>query len=121
VGPLTTNFVKEHYVPERGDAVRLSLLPQAGHEHAGRCPCVVLSPARYNGVSGLALFVPITTRIKGYPFEVPLPEGVGVGGVVLTDQVRSLDWRARHAQFIATLPPETVRQILQRAVLLVQP
>src|SRR5437762_13948374 len=85
---------KTAYVPERGDAVWLTLDPQAGHEQAGRRPALVLSPAAYNGRVGLALCCPITNQAKGYPFEVALPDGLAVSGVVLADQVKSLDWRA---------------------------
>ena len=88
---------KAPYVPERGDAVFITLDPQAGHEQAGRRPALVLSPAAYNGRVGLALLCPITSQVKGYPFEVPIPAGSPVRGVVGADQVKSLDWRARLA------------------------
>ena len=84
-------------VPERGDAVWIDFDPQSGREQAGRRPAVVLSPAAYNGKVGLALLCPITGRIKGYPFEVGIPSGFGVAGVILADQVKSLDWRRRKA------------------------
>ena len=83
------------YVPERGDAVWITLDPQAGHEQSGRGPALVVSPSAYNGRVGLALLCPITTQVKGYPFEVPLPGGLSVAGVVGADQVKSLDWRAQ--------------------------
>ncbi len=89
------------HVPERGDLVWLTFSPQTGHEQAGRRPAVVLSPATYNGKVGLALFCPITSQVKGYPFEVALPEGLSISGVILADQVKSLDWRAREAEKIA--------------------
>ena len=92
------------YVPDRGDAVWITLDPQAGHEQAGRRPAVVLSPAAYNGKVGLAILCPVTTQIKGYPFEVVLPAGLTVTGAILSDQVKSLDWRARNATFICALP-----------------
>lgn len=85
---------KGAYIPERGDAVWITLDPQAGHEQAGRRPALVLSPSAYNGRVGLALLCPITSQVKGYPFEVPLPAGLGVAGVVGADQVKSLDWGA---------------------------
>ena len=85
------------YVPDRGDAVWLQFTPQAGHEQAGHRPALVLSPASYNQRSGLMLCCPITSRVKGYPFEVALGEGQALGGVVLADQVKSLDWKARQA------------------------
>lgn len=108
------------YTPERGDAVWLSFNPQAGHEQVGHRPALVLSPAAYNGRVGLAIFCPITSQIKGYPFEVLIPDGLGVSGAVLSDQVKSLDWRARKAQFICKLPDDVVEQVLQKlATLLV--
>jgi mRNA interferase MazF len=85
-------------VPDVGDIVWLEFDPQAGHEQAGRRPALVLSPAQYNRKSGLALCCPITKQIKGYPFEVALDGAADATGVVLADQVRSLDWRARRAR-----------------------
>jgi mRNA interferase MazF len=105
---------KTAYVPERGDAVWITLDPQAGHEQAGRRPALVLSPSAYNGRVGLALFCPITGQAKGYPFEVPLPAGSPVTGVGGADQVKSLDWRARKAARIGAVPGEVVDQVLQR-------
>ncbi len=105
---------KKSYVPERGDAVWITLDPQAGHEQAGRRPALVLSPAAYNGRVGLALFCPITGQAKGYPFEVPIPAGMAVAGVVGADQVKSLDWRARKAARIGAIPEEVVAEVLQR-------
>lgn len=102
------------YVPGRGDVVWLTFTPQAGHEQAGRRPAVVLSPLAYNRRVGLAIFCPITNQRKGYPFEVPLPEGLGVTGVVLADQVKNLDWQSRNAIFIATLPDEVIVEVLQK-------
>jgi mRNA interferase MazF len=105
---------KSLYVPERGDAVWITLDPQAGHEQAGRRPALVLSPAAYNGRVGLALFCPITGQIKGYPFEISLPQGLAVSGVVLADQIKNLDWRARKAVRIGAAPEEVVGQVLKR-------
>ena len=102
------------YVPDRGDAVWLTFNPQAGHEQAGRRPALVLSPAAYNGKVGLALLCPITSQVKGYPFEVRLPEGLPIGGVVLADQVKSLDWRARRAEHIGTVPQATIDEVLRK-------
>lgn len=106
------------YVPERGDLVWLSFDPQAGHEQAGRRPALVLSPASYNRASGLMLACPLTTRIKGYPFDVPLPEGFPVSGVVQSDQMRSLDWGQRQAERIAKAPAALLAQVLERVGLL---
>lgn len=99
------------YIPDRGDAVWITLDPQAGHEQAGRRPALVLSPTAYNGKVGLALMCPITNRQKGYPFEVPLPPNVGVTGVILCDQVKCLDWRARQVELIAHLPETLLTQV----------
>ncbi|MDP3541886.1 MAG: endoribonuclease MazF [Elusimicrobiota bacterium] len=92
------------YCPKQGDVVWLSFNPQAGHEQAGVRPALTLSPESYNRKAGLALFCPITTQAKGYPFEVPLPAGLKASGVVLSDQVRSLDWQARNARFSCRVP-----------------
>jgi mRNA interferase MazF len=105
---------KGAYVPQRGDAVWITLDPQAGHEQAGRRPALVLSPSAYNGRVGLALLCPITSQVKGYPFEVPIPAESPVTGVVGADQVKSLDWRARKAVRIGAIPEEVVTQVLQR-------
>jgi len=102
------------YVPERGDAVWISLNPQAGHEQSGRRPAVLLSPTSYNARVGLAILGPITNQSKGYPFEVLVPAGLGVTGVILADQVKSLDWRVRRAEFICTLPEDTLSRVLER-------
>lgn len=105
---------KSAYIPERGDAVWITLDPQAGHEHAGRRPALVVSPSAYNGRVGLALFCPITNQAKGYPFEVPLPGGLPVTGVVGADQMKSLDWRARNALRIGAVPEEVVVAVVRR-------
>jgi mRNA interferase MazF len=107
------------YVPERGDLVWLTFNPQAGHEQAGRRPAVVLSPATYNGKVGLALLCPITSQVKGYPFEVALPEGLPINGVILADQVKSLDWKVRQAEKICSLPPEVTGEILRKIMTLI--
>ena len=102
------------YVPRRGDVVWLTFNPQAGHEQAGRRPAVVLSPNAYNAKVGLALLCPITSQVKGYPFEVLLPHGLPVSGAILADQIKSLDWQARSAEFLCALPPAIVSDVLQR-------
>ncbi len=102
------------YVPRCGDVVWLTLNPQAGHEQTGRRPALVLSPESYNGKIGLAIFCPITNQIKGYPFEVLIPEGLPIAGAILSDQVKSLDWRARNAELICILPAETISEVLQK-------
>ena len=89
---------KIRYVPERGDVVWLDFDPQAGHEQSGRRSAYVLSPATYNGKTGLMLCCPITTQVKGYPFEVDLEGTAKVRGVILADQVKSMDWQVRKAE-----------------------
>ena len=100
------------FVPDRGDLVWLRFDPQAGHEQAGERPALTLSPRAYNAKVGLALFCPITSQVKGYPFEVALPEGLRIQGVVLSDQVKSLDWRARRARRADRVPDEVVAETL---------
>ena len=109
------------YVPDRGDIVWISLNPQAGHEQAGRRPAVVVSPKSYNGKVGLGLFCPVTSQVKGYPFEVAIPQGLAVGGVVLADQVKSLDWRVRKAKFAGRLPAHASDEVLGKLGALLEP
>ena len=109
------------YVPVRGDAVWLELDPRLGHEHAGRRPALVLSPRSYNARIGLALFCPITSQVKGYPFEVALPDGLPVRGCVLADQIKSLDWRVRKARKLATVPTEILEETLALVTALLDP
>lgn len=111
-------MVDDGYVPSRGDIVWLSFTPQAGHEQAGHRPALTLSPHDYNAKTGLALFCPITSRIKSYPFEVLLPSSGAVTGVVLSDQVKSLDWRARRARFEAKAPRQVVGEVLEKLTVL---
>jgi mRNA interferase MazF len=100
------------YAPERGDVVWISLAPQPGLEQTGRRPAVVLSPLAYNTRVGLAIVCPITAHITGYPFEVLIPPGLPVEGAVLADQADSLDWRARRAEPICSLPPAVVDEAM---------
>lgn len=100
------------YVPRRGDVVWITLNPQAGHEQAGRRPAVILSPQAYNGRVGLAILCPITSPVKGYPFEVAIPAGLPIAGVILSDQAKSMDWRARNAERICSLSPDTIVEVL---------
>jgi mRNA interferase MazF len=109
------------YVPDRGHIVWLQFDPQAGHEQAGRRPAIVLSPEPYNRKAGLALCCPITTRVKGYPFEVLIPAGLPVEGAVLSDQVKSVDWAARKAKLCCSVPAETVGEVLGNLAALLAP
>ncbi len=108
------------YIPKRGDVVWLQFTPQAGHEQTGRRPTVVLSPESYNQKTSLALFCPVTTQVKGYPFETPLPPGLPVSGVVLCDQIKSLDWTVRQAEFICELPEESLDDVMGKALALLK-
>ncbi len=103
------------YVPERGEVVWLNFNPQAGHEQAGHRPALVLSPASYNLKTGLMLCCPITSQVKGYPFEVPVTGDAGIAGAILADQVKSLDWRVRQATLKGRVSPETIAMVLARA------
>ena len=109
------------YIPRCGDVVWITLNPQAGREEAGRRPAVVISPESYNGKVGLAIFCPVTSQVKGYPFEVVIPAGLPVSGAILSDQVKSLDWRARKAELICALPARTISEVLQKLATLLTP
>ncbi|HXI40578.1 MAG TPA: endoribonuclease MazF [Bryobacteraceae bacterium] len=102
------------FVPDAGDLIWLTFDPQAGHEQAGRRPALVLSPKLYNQKAGLALVCPVTSQIKGYPFEVPVPAGCGVNGVILADHVKSADWKARQAMRIGRVPTLALNEVLAR-------
>ena len=107
--------------PERGDVVWLQFNPQAGSEQAGHRPALVISPKSYNQRVGLALVCPITSRIKGYPFEVELPREMETEGAILCDQIKSLDWRIRSAKRIGSVPPPVMQEITARILALVDP
>jgi mRNA interferase MazF len=109
------------YVPARGDLIWLQFNPQAGHEQTGHRPAVVISPSSYNRRVGLALCCPVTSRVKGYPFEVLLPQGLGVEGAILSDQVKSLDWRVRKARRIGSLPADVLRETVGKILALIDP
>lgn len=106
------------YIPDRGDIVWTDFDPQAGHEQAGSRPAIVLSRHVFNNASGLAICCPITGRQKGYPFEVPLPAGLEIYGVVLVDQIRSIDWRVREVEFKLKAPESVVNDVLDRLEIL---
>ena len=108
------------YTPDRGDVVWITFNPQAGHEQAGRRPALVLSPKAYNRKIGLALLCPITSQVKGYPFEVVIPAGLPVSGVILSDQVKSLDWKARNAEKACALSKDVTAKVLQRVKALIE-
>ncbi|PAD71693.1 endoribonuclease MazF [Paenibacillus campinasensis] len=110
-------MVEENYIPDRGDLVWFN--PKSGHEQSGKRPALVLSPATYNGKVGLALFCPVTSKAKGYPFEVNIPQDLPIEGVILSDQIKSLDWQFRGARFICRVPQETLDEVLQKVGLLI--
>lgn len=109
------------YTPERGDIVWLQFDPQTGHEQAGRRPALVISPRIYNRKTGLALLCPITSNVKGYPFEAHIPPGSKATGVVLCDQVKSLDWRARKARKLGPAPRGVIDEVTAKILVLVDP
>jgi mRNA interferase MazF len=106
--------VAREYVPNAGDLVWMDFTPQAGREQALRRPAVVLSQRRYNEKAGLAVLCPITSHSKGYPFEVALPPGSRIRGVILSDHLKSLDWRQRHLQKAGKLPSSILAEVLER-------
>jgi mRNA interferase MazF len=100
------------YIPKRGDIVWLQFKPQIGREQSGKRPALVLSHENYNKVVGLGIFCPITSKIKGYPFEVILPESIEIKGVILSDLVKSFDWKERNAEFICKVDIAIVNKVV---------
>jgi mRNA interferase MazF len=109
------------YIPDRGDIVWLSFNPQAGHEQSGRRPALVISPQAYNEKTDLAIFCPITSKVKDYPFEVKISNSLEIQGVILTDQIKSLDWKIRKAEFICKLPKIELTETLNKINVLINP
>ena len=108
------------YIPRRGDIVWLNFDPRPGHEQAGRRPAFVISPDGYNSRSGLFIVCPITSQAKGYPFEVAVPAGLPVAGVVLSDQINNLDWKARLPEFACRMPEKFLREVGARILPLIE-
>jgi len=106
------------YVPDAGHIIKVDLGSGIGHEQGGWRPALVLSPKSYNSKTGLMVVVPITNQAKGYTFEVPLPESIETGGVVLSDAIKNVDWRARKTRFVEPAPSYTVDAVLERLALL---
>lgn len=102
------------YQPDHGDFVFLDFTPHAGTEQADRRPALILSPRAYNVATGLAFACPVTNQVKGSPFEVPIPRGARVTGVVLSNQLRAVDWLARGVEHHGAAPPELVQETLAR-------
>jgi mRNA interferase MazF len=111
-------MVVRDYVPDAGDLIWLDFTPQAGREQAGRRPAVVLSPRSYNEKTSLAVVCPITSHAKGYPFEVVVPQGARIGGVILSDHLKNLDWRQRQAQKAGKIPRSLLDQVRARVAVL---
>lgn len=107
-------MVAKAYVPDAGDLVWLTFDPQAGHEQRGRRPALILSPRIYNARARLAVACPITSHVKGYPFEVALPMGEAITGVVLSDHIKNLDWQARRVVFESKASAEVVTEVRER-------
>jgi mRNA interferase MazF len=99
------------YIPDRGDIVFLNFDPTKGHEQRGHRPALVLSPISYNRKTSLALFMPITNKQKGYPFEVVLSEELKTQGVVLADQIKCLDWKDRSIEFVEIAPESLIEAV----------
>ncbi len=108
------------YAPKRGDVIDIDLSPQVGREQAGHRPALVLSANVYNGRVGLAIVCPITNQKRGYAFEIDIPEGVGVTGVVMADQAKSIDWQGRGATFRCRMPDVIVEEAFDRVVALIE-
>jgi mRNA interferase MazF len=107
-------MVAREYVPDTGDLIWLDFTPRAGREQAGRRPAVVLSPRSYNEKTSLAVVCPLTSHAKGYPFEVIVPPGSRIGGVILSDHLKNLDWRQRQAQKAGKIPRSLLDQVRAR-------
>jgi mRNA interferase MazF len=107
-------------IPRRGDIVWLNFDPTIGHEQSGRRPALIISPESYNQKIGLALAYPITSKVKGYAFEVAIPEGLPITGVVLADQIKSIDWVGRNAEFICALPSQIYEDVIAKTLTLLE-
>ncbi len=92
-------MVDTKYIPDKGDLVWINFTPRSGHEQAGKRPAIIISPKKYNKKTSLCIACPVTSKIKGYPFEV-IVEGKKISGAILVDQIKSLDWKARRVSFI---------------------
>ncbi len=113
-------MVAREYVPDAGDLIWLDFTPQAGREQAGRRPAVVLSPRSYNEKTSLAVVCPVTSHAKGYPFEVPVPPGHPIKGVILSDHLKNLDWRQRQAEKTGKIPRVILEQARGRIAALIE-
>ena len=108
------------YIPQRGDIVWLNFNPQAGHEQRGKRPALIMSPKIYNEKTSLCLCLPITSKVKGYPFEVALPQKLPIEGVILSDQIKNLDFKAREITFVCKAPNSVVETVQKNILALVE-
>jgi mRNA interferase MazF len=108
------------YCPDAGDLVWIDLDPTLGHEQSGHRPALVLTPRLYNGASGLCIICPITSRARGYPFEVAMPHGHAIAGVILVDQLRSLSWEKRYVKMAGAAPVQVLDDVRERLAVLLQ-
>lgn len=102
------------YIPKQGDIIFLNFNPQSGKEQAGKRPGLVVSDQGFNNLLGLLICCPITKQKKGYPFEVEIPKGIAIEGIILTDHMRSIDWRSRKAKFVCKAPEKTLEEALEK-------
>jgi mRNA interferase MazF len=111
-------MVNNNYIPDRGDIVWLNFNPQAGHEQKGKRPAMVVSPKEYNRKVNLGLFCPITSQEKGYPFEVKI-KNKKINGVVLSDQIKSLDWTKRNMEYIIKAAEKEIKEVVEKINILI--
>ena len=111
-------MVTKSYIPSRGDLIWVNFSPAYGHEQRGKRPAIVISPLSYNEKSGIALICPITSKAKNYPFEIFVNEGK-IKGVILADQIKSVDWKERHAKFVAQASTQTIRMTQKYLALII--
>jgi len=107
------------YIPDRGDIVWINFTPQAGHEQRGKRPVLVISPKIYNEKTSLCICFPVTSKVKGYPFEVALPDTLSIAGVILSDQIKNLDFRAREVTFECKVPASVIESVQKNIFALV--
>jgi mRNA interferase MazF len=112
-------MVNALYIPNKGDIVWLDFNPQLGHEQRGRRPALVLSYKAYNEKIGLGIFCPITSKEKGYPFEVKII-GKKIKGCVLSDQIKSLDWKIRNIEYIEKVKDEILDEVIEKIKVIIE-
>jgi mRNA interferase MazF len=113
-------MVTRGYIPDMGHLIKIDFDPQSGHEQTGWRPALVLTPSSYNGPAGLAVVAPVTNQKKGYPFEIELPAGSAITGVILADAIKSLDWRSRNARYAGVVPSLVLKAVREKLMLLLE-